>query len=66
MVHLIYRARAWEGGAKDYEFSRGTMEEHWAAGREAVAVVMESGDLVASNLADGTTAAFDLTPQERP
>lgn len=62
VVHLIYRARSWEGGAKDYEFSRGTMEEHWAAGREAVALAMRSGDLVAANLADGATAAFDLTP----
>lgn len=62
VVHLIYRARSWEGGAKDYEFSRGTMEEHWAAGREAVAVAVESGDLIASNLADGVTTAFDLTP----
>ncbi len=32
IVHLIYRAKAYEGIAKDYEFSRRTMEEHWAAG----------------------------------
>lgn len=62
VVQLIYRARTWEGGAKDYEFSRGTMEEHWAAGREAVAAAIKGGDLIASNLADGATAAFDLSP----
>jgi NTE family protein len=32
IVHLIYRARKYEGSAKDYEFSRRTMEEHWLAG----------------------------------
>jgi NTE family protein len=32
IVHLIYRAQAYEGIAKDYEFSRRTMEEHWSSG----------------------------------
>jgi NTE family protein len=32
IVHLIYRARAYEGVAKDFEFSRRTMEEHWKSG----------------------------------
>jgi NTE family protein len=32
IVHLIYRAHAYEGYSKDYEFSRLSMEEHWRAG----------------------------------
>jgi NTE family protein len=32
IVHLIYRARKYEGIAKDFEFSRRTMEEHWQTG----------------------------------
>ena len=32
IVHLIYRAKKFEGIAKDYEFSRRTMEEHWQSG----------------------------------
>jgi NTE family protein len=32
IVHLIYRAKAYEGIAKDFEFSRRTMEEHWNSG----------------------------------
>jgi NTE family protein len=32
IVHLIYRARSYEGIAKDFEFSRRTMEEHWRTG----------------------------------
>jgi NTE family protein len=32
IVHLIYRARNYEGQSKDYEFSRLAMSEHWRAG----------------------------------
>src|SRR6267142_2337188 len=32
IVHLIYRAKSYEGHSKDYEFSRLSMEEHWRAG----------------------------------
>ncbi len=32
VVHLIYRAKDYEGDTKDFEFSRLTMEEHWRAG----------------------------------
>lgn len=61
LVHLIYRANAWEGGARDFEFSELSMREHWHAGREAVAETMANAQLVASNILDGKTAAFDLT-----
>ena len=36
IVQLIYRSKIYEGNSKDYEFSRVTMREHWAAGREDV------------------------------
>jgi NTE family protein len=32
IVHLIYRAKNYEGHSKDYEFSRLSMVEHWRAG----------------------------------
>ena len=32
LIQLIYRAKAYEGNSKDYEFSRRTMEEHWSSG----------------------------------
>jgi len=32
IVHLIYRAKNYEGHSKDYEFSRTSMQEHWTAG----------------------------------
>lgn len=32
IIHLIYRAKAQEGQAKDYEFGMTTMHEHWESG----------------------------------
>jgi NTE family protein len=32
IVHLIYRAKNYEGHSKDYDFSRASMQEHWRAG----------------------------------
>ena len=61
LVHLIYRANAWEGGSRDYEFSERTMREHWQAGAEAVAATMANAQLLAQNIADGRTATFDLS-----
>jgi NTE family protein len=61
LVHLIYRANAWEGGSRDFEFSARTMCEHWNAGLEAVAETMANAQLVAKNIETGQSAAFDLT-----
>ena len=36
IMHLIYRARAYESHARDYEFSRISVEEHWEQGRRDV------------------------------
>ena len=38
-----------------------TMREHWAAGHAAVSETMANARLVAENIIDGKTAAFDLT-----
>lgn len=63
LVQLINRANAWEGGARDYEFSARTMREHWLAGRAAVAETMTQSAILARNILDGRTAAFDLVPR---
>lgn len=60
LVHLIYRANAWEGGSRDFEFSARSMREHWDAGRIDTERTMENARLVASNIIDGHTAAYDL------
>ena len=63
LVQLIYRANKWESGARDYEFSARTMAEHWDSGKAAVAATIDKSELVARNILDGKTAAFDLTPR---
>lgn len=61
IVHLIYRTRPWESGARDFEFSRTTMLDHWAQGRAAVAAVIAKGnELLARNINHGRSATFDL------
>lgn len=61
LVHLINRANSWEGGSRDFEFSARTMREHWQAGADAVAQTMRQSQIVAQNILEGRTAAFDLT-----
>jgi len=60
VVQLIYRAPDWESGSRDYEFSARTMREHWVAGLDAVKKTIDRAELLASNIVDGKTAAFDL------
>lgn len=60
VVHLIYRNREWETGARDFEFSTATMKDHWHQGQEAVQDALLEGDLLAQNISDGKTAAFDI------
>jgi NTE family protein len=66
LVHLIYRANAWEGGSRDFEFSARTMREHWAAGRVAVDESMANAELVARNIETGHSASFDLARRPQP
>jgi NTE family protein len=63
VVQLIYRANAWEGGSRDYEFSARTMAEHWEAGRDAVSATIDKSAVIAQNIGTGRTAVFDLTPR---
>jgi NTE family protein len=60
IVHLIYRAKSYEGTSKDYEFSRLTMEEHWASGyNDAVRTLRHPEVLERPDSPDGV-ATFDL------
>lgn len=62
IVHLIYRRQTWESSARDFEFSRATMRDHWHQGVQSVVDVMHEGDLIARNIASGKSATFDLQP----
>jgi NTE family protein len=46
IVHLIYRAKAYEGIAKDFEFSRRTMEEHWKSGYQNARHTLENPEVL--------------------
>lgn len=60
VVHLIYRNRDWQTGARDFEFSPASIRDHWSQGEAAVSAAMQQGDIVARTIIDGATAAFDL------
>ncbi|HEX5125582.1 MAG TPA: patatin-like phospholipase family protein [Rhodocyclaceae bacterium] len=60
IVHLIYRQNRFELESKDYEFSRNTVLEHWAAGQRDMRRTIEHPDLLTrSNVDDGVTV-YDL------
>jgi NTE family protein len=60
VVHLIYRAKQYEGDSKDYEFSRRSMEEHWRAGyHDTVRTLRHPKALARPTNAEGV-ATFDI------
>jgi NTE family protein len=63
IVQLIYRARAYEGQSKDYEFSRRTMEEHWRAGFEDANTTLAHPEVLELPKEAQSVAVYDfLTP----
>ena len=61
IVHLIYRAKSYEGQSKDYDFSRASMEEHWRAGyRDAIRTLRHPEVLERPTDHDGVFT-FDLS-----
>jgi len=65
IIHLIYRARRYEGASKDYEFSRRTMEEHWQSGyHDAVRTLRHPEVLQRPDGPEGVFT-FDLARQGR-
>jgi NTE family protein len=60
IVHLIYRQSAFELESKDYDFSRSTMLEHWAAGQRDMQNTLAHPEwLTQSGGEDGVTV-YDL------
>jgi NTE family protein len=69
IVQLIYRSPSYEGQSKDYEFSRKTMEEHWAAGRRDAEITLAHPEALA--LPQGVNAVhvydfIDTSPSHGP
>lgn len=60
IVHLIYRAKSYEGTSKDYEFSRATMEEHWASGYEDTITTLRHPEVLERPDSVDGVSIFDL------
>jgi NTE family protein len=60
IVQLIYRAKNYEGPAKDYEFSRQSMEEHWRAGYYDAVHTLRHPEVVGRPVNDEGVFTFDL------
>jgi NTE family protein len=65
IVHLIYRAKNYEGPAKDYEFSRESMEEHWRAGYYDAVRTLRHPEVVGRPANDEGVYTFDLAVDGR-
>lgn len=60
IVHLIYRPFAPQGAAKDYEFSRGTMEARWQQGLSDAATTLQAAPWLAPKASEDGVRVFDV------
>jgi NTE family protein len=60
IVQLVYHSPTYEGQAKDYEFSRRTMDEHWRAGYMDAGVTLSHPEVLALPLPEQSPAVYDF------
>jgi NTE family protein len=65
VVHLIYRERAYETHARDYEFSRVSVEEHWEQGRKDVLATLAHDNWKNRGTPSEGVTVLDLTKKSR-
>lgn len=63
VIQLIYRSKGHEGGSKDYEFSRRSMEDHWTAGYEDTIRTLRHPEVLARPGGADGVSTFDLAAQ---
>ena len=61
IVHLIYRAKDYEGQSKDYDFSLASMEEHWRAGYHDAIRTLRHPEVLERPTNHEGVFAFDLS-----
>ena len=61
IVHFIYRRKNYETQSKDYEFSRHSVEEHWAAGLQDVQISLKHPVWLSRHRSKDAVRVFDLT-----
>ncbi len=59
LVLLVYRNKPYEGASKDYEFSRQSMLEHWAAGHADICKKLEKSDHMTCDRSRGAPKLID-------
>lgn len=64
VMHIIYRARAYESHARDYEFSRISVEEHWQQGRKDVLASLGKAAWIKRGVVRNGLRTFDLAEDE--
>ncbi len=64
IFHLIYRNKPYETESKDYEFSRATVEEHWAAGVRDMCQTLSHPEALRSDVQTNGVTTFDLADPE--
>jgi NTE family protein len=65
IIHLIYRAKNYEGPAKDYEFSRGSMADHWRAGYHDALRTLRHREVIERPTNHEGVLTFDLAADGR-
>ncbi|NQW53916.1 MAG: patatin-like phospholipase family protein [Rhodospirillales bacterium] len=65
IIQTIYRARSYEGAGKDIEFSRRTMEEHWASGYADMTETLKHPEVLQRPTSPDGVFTFDLALQGR-
>ena len=65
IIHLIYRAKNYEGHSKDYEFSRLSMQEHWRAGYHDARRTLRHREVLERPRNHEGVYTFDLAAQGR-
>ena len=64
ILHLIYQQLAYEGQAKDYEFSGTSMREHWDAGYRDTQRTLSHKDWLRVSHTDGGVVVHDVHQSE--
>ncbi len=64
IVQLIYCSPTYEGQSKDYEFSRRTMEEHWAAGYRDASRTLSHPEVLTPPSTPFGVGVYDFTSKD--
>ena len=66
IAQLVYHSPTYEGEAKDYEFSRATMREHWAAGLSDIRRTLAQPEVLQRPKFSHAVAVYDFSAPEHP